>query len=84
MPDPNRITRLPYEVTGRNLKAVSDDIYDVTTGKGFLSSDRKKRYAGKTIFTYRYRTKHLFDAQRRRLKVEITGLDFACVIKVPE
>jgi hypothetical protein len=73
-----------YEVAGANLGAVSRDIFDVASGKGTLSSDGQRRYAGKTELEYDYASTWRFDPATQRITIQITAVVWTTKIRLPQ
>lgn len=80
---PGSTTYQRYEVTGDDLAALSAAIFDVANGKGTLSDNGQRRYAGRTVFDYIHGARTRFDPAAQQITIEITEIDWTTRVRLP-
>lgn len=73
-----------YEVTGAKLSEVSDAIFNRQNGKGSLSKDRTRRFAGKTRFGFQVRYVFRFNKATGKIRIAIKEISWETVVRLPK
>jgi len=73
-----------YEVEGTDLSEVSDDIFDPAAGKGTLSRNGQRRFAGRTTFEFDHRSEWRFDAATQRITIQIKEVVWTTKVRLPQ
>ncbi|WP_119271265.1 DUF922 domain-containing protein [Taklimakanibacter deserti] len=73
-----------YEVEGADLGDVAYDIFDPAAGKGTLSSDGQKRFAGETTLEFDHRSEWLFDPATQRITIQIKEVVWTTKVRLPQ